>query len=158
MEVEYNAAYRAYRIWWVVDARKLKSSDREAVSPGFELDLPIPVHFKMIVRPSPVHGSRGGASFKKARGKGSVEIRCLEQVEEEDDPSLTFRLAVGADRNWGEEPRGPVQHRFSEKAIYSLPEAKKEWDFSRHVNNETQTFDVCFEIIGGVAGVQAKST
>merc|ERR550532_898281 len=44
---------KAYRITWIVDARKLTSSDREAVSPGFELTLTTPAaqtaQFKMIL-------------------------------------------------------------------------------------------------------------
>lgn len=155
LEYEYHARSQVYRIWWTVDARKLKSSDREAVSPGFALGFPRPVQFKMVIRPSAVHGSRGGASFKKAKGKGSVELRCLEQVERGRDPPLNFRIAVGSGRNFGEAPRGPVRHDFSERATCGLPDNLKEWDFSRHVDHETQMLSICLEILGGVTGVQA---
>merc|ERR1711884_1012774 len=38
LEVQFDD-HKAWRIWWAVETRKLKSTDRVAVSPGFELTL-----------------------------------------------------------------------------------------------------------------------
>lgn len=156
LEVEHDAVSGSFRIWWTVDSRKLKGTDREAVSPGFELVLATgSAQFKMIIRPSSSRDSLGGASFRNAQGRGSVEVRCLERVDETQDQPLRFRLAVGACRTWGEEARGPMEHLFSGRALYKMPEATREWDFSRHADCQSQTFDVCLEILGGAVGAKA---
>merc|ERR1740123_732934 len=46
---------QVYRVTWTVDARKLKGSDREAVSPPFELSFTKEVQFKMVIRPKTVN-------------------------------------------------------------------------------------------------------
>jgi len=94
---------------------------------------------------SPVGGSR---SFERARGKGSVELKCA-KIEEKIDVPLRFQVAVGA-----EPARGPVEHSFSEKAVCGLPEAVQEWDFASHVrrgSSKEGTFLICLEISLGVA-------
>lgn len=151
LERAFSVPSQIYRIRWTVDARKLKGTDREAVSPGFELSFRRFVTFKMVIRPKQVHDLRGGASFKKAKGKGSVELRCLEKVEAAAAPIVTFRIAVGSGQSGGEPPRGPVTHDFSDRAICGLAETEKEWDFSKHVDQETQTFVVVLEILSGAA-------
>lgn len=148
-----------FRIWWIVDARKLKSSDREAVSPPFQLILPRalrPVQFKMILRPSSMHVARGGSSFKKARGRGSIQVRCLEQLELEDTPDqgITLSLAVGSLKTKGAPTWGPLQHKFSERTTLGPEHTLREWDFAQQVDRQSQTFDVCLEILAGITGVQ----
>merc|ERR1719264_718397 len=158
LEVERDAANGTHRIWWVLDARKLSGSNREAVSPIFELVFATGlVQFKMILRSAVVDALRGGGSFKRAKGRGSVEVRCLEHLDDADDQLVRFRLAVGAMHRWGEEARGPVAHRFSQRTFCSLPEEIREWDFCRHVDRETHTFDVCLEILDGVVARVAEA-
>lgn len=151
LERHFSVTSQVYRVRWTVDARKLKTSDREAVSPLFELSFSQPVQFKMVIRPKCVHELRGGASFKKAKGKGTVEMRCLEKVGASANPVVTFRIAVGSGSSSDEPPRGPVRHDFSERAICGLPEAMKEWDFAKHVDPDDNTFVVCLEILSGAA-------
>lgn len=139
------------RIRWTVDARKLKSTDREAVSPMFELSFSKIVNFKILIRPKVISSVRGGASFKKAKGKGSVELRCLDEVTAAMNPVVTFRISVGSgtDPARQEPPRGPVRHDFTKKAICGLPAGEEEWDFSKAVDEATQTFVVCLEVLAG---------
>jgi len=152
LQVEKDVNSNAHRIWWTVDARKLASSDREAVSTAFNLGLPSgPAQFKIIIRPTVVSTDRRGSCFKKAKGKGSVELRCLEQMDSSTHQPLRFRLAVGSHGSWGEEARGPVEHNFADRALCSLPEPLREWDFGSHVDRQTQTFDVCLEILAGIS-------
>jgi len=154
LEVEHDVAGGTFRIWWVVDARKLSGSDCQAASAAFTLALSRGSgQFKFILRPTASGTARGHASFKKAKGRGCVEVRCLEEVD--GAQPLTFRLAVGGRHVWGEEARGPFTHGFAERALYTLPEAVREWDFSSHVDRETQTFEVCLEISEGVSGAWA---
>merc|ERR1719215_1607199 len=136
-----------YRVHWTVDARKLKSSDREAVSPAFELSFTRPVQFKMVIRPKTVSDQRGGASFKKAKGVGSVLVRCLDQIDADMNPQVTFRIAVSTSTHAKGEARGPVKHNFSDKTTAGLPEELAEWPFEEFVNKELGTFVICLEIV-----------
>jgi len=81
MQRAFSCTSQVYRIRWTVDSRKLKSADREAASPIFELSFAGPVEFRMILKPRAVHDSKGGASFKKAQGWGSIELKCLCDVD-----------------------------------------------------------------------------
>jgi len=47
----FSTASQLERIRWTVDARKLKSTDREAVSPSFEVSCGGLVQFRMVLRP-----------------------------------------------------------------------------------------------------------
>jgi len=156
LQRDFSVASCVFRIHWAVDAKKLTSTDREAVSPAFELSFSgVPVQFKIVIRPKVTTEARGGASFKKAKGKGSVEVRCLGEVDPEVTPAVTFRIWIGSG---GTEPvkredaRGPVKHNFADRTICGLPEGQEEWDFSRVVDDATKTFVVCLEILAGTAG------
>lgn len=164
LEYEPVPDYQAHRIWWVLDSKKLASSDREAVSPSFKLTIGSQaVSFKLMIKPIGagvgVASARGGSSFKKAKGKGFIQVRCLDVIEVEGDTGISFRLAVGARGEWFEEPFGPFQNKFSDKTVYPRQEHDfKEWDFQQHIDQESQTFDVCLEVLEGVTGVSDVST
>ncbi|CAE8710370.1 unnamed protein product [Polarella glacialis] len=155
----FSVASSIYRIRWTVDARKLISTDREAVSPSFELSFFAgPVVFKMILRPRQISSERGGACFRGSRGKGTVELRCMAESDTAEKLAVTFRLGVGSSNNSNSSSnsnsmklRGPVRHDFSEKQTSGLPPGQAEWDFRRAVDEDTQTFVVCLEILSGAA-------
>jgi len=137
------------RFRWNVDARKLKSSDRRAVSPAFNVFFagPVqfrPVQFKMLLRPRPADERKGGASFKRTGGRGCVELNCLQLVDPQDVHPVQFRVAVGA-----EIARGPVRHDFSEQTQCMLPEGSDEWDFGAQVEPKGDIFTVHLEIVAG---------
>lgn len=148
------------RTFWEVDARKLTSSHKEAVSPPFDLPFELcPARegqFKMYIRPTAVHAQRGGASFGRANGKGGVFLRCLDSAEKELDLALTFQISVGLQLKDGDPPRGPIRHDFSRRATCGLPEAKGEWEFKKYVDKETQMFVVCLEVIRGDAPAKGQ--
>merc|ERR550537_1892310 len=102
------------RVHWNVDARKLRGNDKQAVSPAFELSFG-PAHpsvtFKMMIYPKVVNDSKGGASFKKAKGKGYVQLKCEAELSEE-VANACFRISIGSGDNV-QPPRGPVHHNFS---------------------------------------------
>jgi len=146
----FSVASNIHRIRWTVDARKLKSTDREAASPTFHLSCSSPMEFKLVIRPRKVEDSRGGACFRKARGKGTVQLRILTGVDETTSPIVTFRIAVGS-QSHRHRPRGPVKHNFADRPICGLPEGKDEWDFTKTVDEATQTFVVCLEVLSGMS-------
>jgi len=141
------------RIRWTVDARKLKSKDTEAVSPPFELEFARVLSFKLVIRPRVTSDAKGGASFKAARGKGVVELRCLDDVDHAVNPKVRFQISIGSpsDPRKQRHPRGPVEHDFKERSICGLPRGEDEWDFSKVVCKETKTFVVVLEVLSGAA-------
>jgi len=153
----FSVTSAIYRVRWTVDARKLKSKDTEAVSPSFELSFEGNVAFKMLLRPRVTSESKGGASFKKARGRGVVELRCLDDVHPEKTPTVTFRVFIGspADPAKQQPPRGPVRHDFAQKSICGLSRGQDEWNFSQVVDKTSQTFVVVLEVLTGPASSAA---
>lgn len=142
----FSVASRMNRIRWTVDARKLRSTDREAVSPPFDLSYAGPVTFKMIMRPKAISSERGGSCFKRSRGRGTIELRCMAESDVSERPVVSFRIGVGS-KDKPDKLRGPVRHDFSEKLICGLPDGQAIWDFSKSVDDVTQTFVVCLEIM-----------
>jgi len=133
---------------WNVSARKLQSGDTHAhISPTFHLSFgeSFPhVPFKMMIHPKVASTAKGGASFKKARGRGYIEVVCEESLAD-DCPEVGLRIIVGS----GDArlpTRAIISHRFAERAVASLPRGQAEWDFRAAVDRETGTFTVCLEI------------
>lgn len=128
---------------WKVPARKLQSTDTNAVSPLYELSWCPSVKFKMILSPS-VKGDvkiqrKGSASFKNCKKEAS-ELKLELKYEEGQNAlghlklSLTFFIIAvhsGSDENRepnNNEKRGPFQHDFSESAVAGL-QGEKGWTF-----------------------------
>jgi hypothetical protein len=143
-------------IRWSVDARKLRVKDKVAVSPSFELVDGVPGTFRLMLYPKAVSDRKGGASFKKAKGKGSVHVKCESPEGSVHDGIIALRISVGSgggcisdgsDLPQQEAPRGPVMHNFAESGICSLPSEQEEWDFGKATDDDTQNFIVCLEIL-----------
>eukprot|EP00927_Polykrikos_kofoidii_P019053 TRINITY_DN1887_c0_g1_i4.p1 TRINITY_DN1887_c0_g1~~TRINITY_DN1887_c0_g1_i4.p1 ORF type:complete len:397 (-),score=63.61 TRINITY_DN1887_c0_g1_i4:158-1348(-) len=148
---------------WTVDSRKLKVKDRVAVSPSFELGDNIRGNFRMMLYPTAVSDRKGGASFKKAKGKGSIHIKSESSFSEVHDGLLSMTLLVrGKQDNSdsevddfledvvalrdGEAPRGPILHNFQDNGICSLPKENEEWDFGKAADEESQHFVVLLRV------------
>eukprot|EP00440_Ansanella_granifera_P044848 gb/GFBE01048603.1/.p1 GENE.gb/GFBE01048603.1/~~gb/GFBE01048603.1/.p1 ORF type:complete len:395 (+),score=79.93 gb/GFBE01048603.1/:1-1185(+) len=159
----FSVTSAIFRIRWTVDARVLKSTDREKVSPPFELSVGgVTVEFKMVLRPIVSSDGRGGQSFKKAKGKGTVDLRCIHDVDPASSCPMTFRVAVGRGSSSAPPKEGgaegaadaapvhrvsePMRHDFAQKAICSLA-AEDKWDFNAAVDEESQTFVVSLEVM-----------
>jgi len=128
----------ALRLWWTVDARKLRKNERVIVSPLF--DLPVgrgaPVPFRLMLFPS-----RGAGSFRASRGAGTMLLKCEATAHESPDRGLDLRFVVGR-----QTPRGPVRHSFAQSGVCSLPEEQQEWSFARAVDQASQTLGICLEV------------
>jgi len=141
-----SVSTRASRIEWTVDARKLRGNDKQAVSPSFDLvcagrTLP----FKMMIYPKQVTDQKGGASFKKSKGRGTVTIKCEADLNTGSTP-LQFRVYTGTGAS-KQTPRGPVEHDFSESAVCTLPRNIEEWDFEQVKDKDSSTFVVGLEVL-----------
>eukprot|EP00929_Paragymnodinium_shiwhaense_P013344 TRINITY_DN1211_c3_g1_i1.p1 TRINITY_DN1211_c3_g1~~TRINITY_DN1211_c3_g1_i1.p1 ORF type:complete len:436 (+),score=116.09 TRINITY_DN1211_c3_g1_i1:154-1461(+) len=136
------------RINWAVDARKLRGNDKQAVSPAFEVGLGnnFPnVIFKMMIYPVAVSDAKGGASFKKARGHGFVQLKCEAELTD-NIAKVSYRISIGSGAR--QKPfKGPVVHDFARSAVSRLKKEDEEWDFNEVVDHEAMTFTVCLEIM-----------
>mmetsp|Transcript_10539 Transcript_10539/g.23992 ORF Transcript_10539/g.23992 Transcript_10539/m.23992 type:complete len:381 (-) Transcript_10539:102-1244(-) len=135
------------RVRWTVDGKILKSTDREKVSPEFELASGQGLRFRMVMKALSVSSEKGGGSFQRAKGKGTIELRCLNGVNGQ-VPDVTFRLAIGSggDPSRQQPPRGPITHNFAEHSICGLAVGNDEWDFKKVVDSRTNTFVVVLEV------------
>lgn len=147
------------RVYWTVDARKLRASDKVAVSPPFQVRW-APGDFRMMLLPKAVDDRKGGASFRRAKGRGLVQVKCEENLDDPRDSKLSLRLSVWGggisstiepesavvDGRLSERPRGPIEHDFAERGIFALPKDQEEWDFGKIVNT-SQCFTVCLEVL-----------
>jgi len=132
-------------VQWAVDAKKLDSQDKQAVSPQFLVDLPGfgPQPFKMTIYPKVINDGKRGASFKKAKGRGRVVLKCEAQLPQ-GVPDVAFRIGIG--RGEKVQPyRGPLTHNFSERSMCGLAKSHEEWDLGAAVD-ETGTFLVSLEL------------
>jgi len=115
--------------WEIRDAPGLFASNtRKAVSPW--LDAFPGVQVKATVVAMGVSRKFGGRSFRDAKGRGALELKC-----EAVTAPMTFRVWVstaargdGAAHN---SPRGPFTHDFAINSTLRLPGGQAEWDFAR---------------------------
>jgi len=129
---------------WTVDAKKMSSSDTSAVSPPFELPSAspgAPLRFKMVLEPEV-----GCGSFKRARGRGRIGLKCLAPPCDRPITMMTVRFSAGKGR--GEEAlqssRFLVEHNFAQTALAKDPEI---WDFTGLFDETSPTFLVCLTVL-----------
>jgi hypothetical protein len=126
------------KVHWPIDAKRLRAKDKVCISPSFEL---FPgCSFKLMVKPRAMGDKKGQASFHKARGWGSVELKSMEGVAVA--PTLRFLISVG-----GELPRGPVEHDFHNSTVGGLAKSDEMFDFTSAVDSKSSTFVVSLEVL-----------
>lgn len=142
---------------WTISAKKLNGSDQSSVSPvmllpsGRDQQL---LPFKMILyaKPSSCDNGRGGASFRKAKGRGMIKLKSEATSSLGEDhtlpPALTFWLSAGTGRapDALSSPRGPVTHDFAKAATGGLNTDQEAWEFVQLVDKATDTFVVCLAV------------
>jgi len=137
-------------IYWPVDAKRLKSMNKQAVSSAFMLPLSEKepaVAFVLMIHPKVSYLSKGGNSFKKAKGICRIELKCKADVLLAENSTLVFRLMVGSsDPTKQQSPRGPIKHDFFETATAELPQRFERWDMSASIDEGTQRFIVALEV------------
>mmetsp|Transcript_2908 Transcript_2908/g.8101 ORF Transcript_2908/g.8101 Transcript_2908/m.8101 type:complete len:250 (-) Transcript_2908:261-1010(-) len=128
-------------VHWTVDARKLQKNDRLMVSQPFSLDLwggSRRVDFKMLIYP------HCAASFRKAAGRGRIELKCSHGLPE-DVTDMSFCVSVGDGKKF-EALRGPFSHDFAVNGVGRLPKGQEEFDLKAAVDPESVTFVVRLEV------------
>lgn len=150
----WSRATGVTRTEWTVDGRKLRSNDRNTVSPLFKLsdghvNLPL-LPFKMIIKPKSASEGKGDASFRKSKGQAVIELKCEAPREEMESHPISFFLSVGSGRD--EDPRilaqrGPVTRNFAQSGVCGLPKECEVWDLLDVVDEQSQTFVVCLEVL-----------
>jgi len=134
------------RTEWVVDARKLKGTDKQIVSPQFEVLLrrgAPAVSFKMTLHPKTTD-AKGGVSFKKSEGVGHVQLKC--HTDEDDLEAVggaSLRFAVG---NPPKEIRGPFEHTFYDNVIFNLPRNHADWNFNAASDDQSLSLVVIVDV------------
>jgi hypothetical protein len=125
------------RIRWTVDARKLKGSDKQLVSPPFNVDLGMrlgPAVFKVLLKAS------GSSTFKRSLGFGCVQVKCASELD--DDACTKVRVIIGSEGR-AQLPRGPLTHCFSSNPVFTLPE---EWNFCSAAEQQSNAMVVNIDI------------
>eukprot|EP00929_Paragymnodinium_shiwhaense_P101542 TRINITY_DN646_c0_g2_i1.p1 TRINITY_DN646_c0_g2~~TRINITY_DN646_c0_g2_i1.p1 ORF type:complete len:310 (-),score=52.13 TRINITY_DN646_c0_g2_i1:305-1234(-) len=126
---------------WTVDARKLVSDHKVIVSPSFEVELAAQtVPFKVILTPKEVTLRKGGQSFKRSRGMGSIQLKCESAGDFAEMAQVKF--SVGRSLS-----RGPVLHDFGQSGVCSLKSEIDTWNFTQAVDEASQSFDIRIEIL-----------
>merc|ERR1719188_1809171 len=132
-----------HRVAVTLNARKLTGNDKQAVSPSFDLNVGgRSAPFKIMIYPTITNEQKGGASFKKSKGKGTVQIKCEEALAEGAFPPLKFRIAIGSGDNRAAF-RGPWTHDFCVTNMWALQ--TEVWDFLSVVDQRSSTFAVVLE-------------
>jgi len=132
----------ACRVEWSVDAKKLRGSEKQAVSPPLEVSLgpgAPPATFKLMLCPS------GGDSFRKAGGVGQVQLKCCSDLPESSWPLTAISISVGGGRA-ARGPRGPFAHRFGSSSVFSAPREQADWDFGASVEAAASVVAVAVEM------------
>lgn len=135
------------RFRWTVDGKKLRGKDRVTVSPQFQVPLGKDTPFRMMIVPKAMGDSKGGGSFRKAKGKGSVQLKCEAELHDEATSSLSFQVAIGDGRSEQAKQCAPCTHNFAQNGVCAC---KDEWEFRKVVDESTQAFVVCLELLPAV--------
>jgi hypothetical protein len=140
IRIEHSEDGRLY-VRWPVDARKLRTKDRQIISPSFEV---FPgAAFRLMIKPRVAGDRKGQAGFHKARGQGSVDLKFMEGAVSA--PKFGFRISVGSGAH-AAAPRGPVYHDFDTSTVCGLPKCEEDWDFRSAVDPASQTFLISLEV------------
>lgn len=130
-------------VTWIIEARKLKSSDRQIVSPLFHLYGSTSA-LKLLLFPIASSEGRGGNSFKQSKGKVCVHVKFegAPLIPEGTDPQchLSLLFSVG-----GLDFRGPVSNDFTKRPVCGLPQNVATWDVS-HLLEEQGDVQVVLEV------------
>jgi len=130
------ALARALQVQWPVDSKKLRGRDKQVVSPSFEI---FPgCSFKLMLKPKVMGDKKHQEGFQRARGWGSVELKCVEGASVA--PALKFWISVGDGS-----PRGPVTHDFGETTVAGLAKGEESFHFASEVDEKSSMFLVSLQ-------------
>lgn len=113
---------------WLVKESRLRSLDKQAVSPSFKISLPDQdsATFRIMITPAARSDSRGAGSFKQSKGRGRISVKCVEPPADMKHMTLTLSLRVGEGPT-GEPQRGPFTHDFIDRSCFEQQDDT--WNF-----------------------------
>jgi len=130
---------QGWHVNWPVAVARLKSSDKQIVSPAFEVMGAV---FKLMLKPKAMGNGKGESGFRKAKGRGHIELKC-EVGSAATLPAMVFSFTINGIC------RGPVIHDFTGAPVACLPR-ETEWNFLGAVDKssptQNQTFTVHLDI------------
>jgi len=112
MQIHPTGRPGSYLVKWFLDSRKLKTNDKQVISPGFMLYHPCTGQFlRFLIGAFPKDWSAANpeANFKKAEGKGFFQLKC--DTQPKDQGCLPCRFGFS------------VSHFTESKCIVELPDA-----------------------------------
>lgn len=124
---------------WRVEAQRLRTKDKQIVSPSFEVSTGMLC--KLILVATPMGDKKGQASFQKSHGQGSVLLKFVDGPAVA--PTVRFRISVGSGEQ-GQMWSGPVKHDFRECVVAGLD---VDWDFRSAVDTKSSCFVVSLEVL-----------
>ena len=132
---------------WYVDATKFDSNSERLLSPEFALHFPgqaEPFTFRMVILATQT-GGKHGAGFKKAKGRGSIELKCSSAVPSGvNSVTALVTIGEGARKQIGAKP---TEHNFGDKTCCQLPNGEEaDWDFKQSVSRDAKCFEIAVEI------------
>jgi len=147
---------------WMVKESRLKSMDKQAASPAFDFPLDAiesnesnesneakktapSIPFRLMIVPAARNDGRGAGSFKQAKGRGRVSLKCLDPGS---NNSLAMSIVVKMEAG-GEPPRGPLVHDFLEKSCFECPHqaaTDNAWNFGAAVDPGRKVFAIRVEV------------
>ena len=145
--VQLHRSESTTRVQWTVDAKKMRSKDRVVVSSPFMLPcggqlLP----FRMMLVPTVVCKTRRGHCFKKAEGRGSVQLKCeASDLPQDSNTRIWYSVRVGWERF-----RGPKEHDFRQAMVCGLPKDQEDWNFAEAEDVASRTFTVHLEVLHNI--------
>lgn len=126
-------------VYWKTSATKLKTRDKVMVSDGFEIWGKL---FRLMLTPKEGGCKRYEETFRTARGRGYVELKCHNDDDTDGDISFEISVAVGKQR------KNVVTHDFSTRNICKIASRDdyEAWDYSAAVDPDVEEFVVSLEI------------
>mmetsp|Transcript_131108 Transcript_131108/g.339543 ORF Transcript_131108/g.339543 Transcript_131108/m.339543 type:complete len:109 (+) Transcript_131108:3-329(+) len=101
----------------------------------------------MAIYPIARSDARGGGGFKRAQGKGRVELKCEGRFEEGKGAMMKFCIGIGDKAKHLDQPaRGPVVHDFAEQSCAGLAKEEEQWDFTKAVDDSSKRFSICLRV------------
>jgi len=122
---------------WCVDGSRFDSHQERILSPEFNLNFPgqaEPFSFRMVILATQT-GGKHGAGFKKARGRGSIELKCQSAVPP-NVGAVTLNISMGHGSRKQEAPTA-IWHNFADKTCCLLKNGEEvDWDFKQSIDGK----------------------
>eukprot|EP00930_Biecheleria_cincta_P081742 TRINITY_DN7103_c0_g1_i1.p1 TRINITY_DN7103_c0_g1~~TRINITY_DN7103_c0_g1_i1.p1 ORF type:complete len:431 (-),score=56.67 TRINITY_DN7103_c0_g1_i1:403-1695(-) len=144
--LEYSrSADGVEQVSWHADGQKLDSHSEKLLSPEFKLALPgqEPQTFRLMILATQT-GGKHGAGFKKARGRGLIELKCLGDVSP-NTSNVGLRMSVGSGTR-ARSCEDVIWHSFSEKNCCAMQKAGEDWDLLSAVSKDSKCAEIRIEV------------